>query len=75
MKAVRRDLEGIEFAPVPRLALTVAETAGALGMGCKDSVERYVLPHVKALRFGKHVLIPVAELERFAREHAERTLP
>ena len=39
-----------------------------------DSLERHVLPDLRVIRRGRLVLIPVAELERWANENAERTL-
>jgi hypothetical protein len=63
-----------ELAPVPRVAVTRTEAACALGMSV-DSFERYVQGDIRLLRLGRLVLVPVAELERWADEHAERTLP
>lgn len=60
--------------PIPRVALTREEAALALGMGSVDSFERYVQPHVRMIRRGRLRLVPVAELERWAEESAERTL-
>jgi hypothetical protein len=59
--------------PLPRIALTRGEAATALGMSI-DSFERYVQPHVRLIRRGKLRLIPVAELEKWANENAERVL-
>jgi hypothetical protein len=39
-----------------------------------DSFERYVQPELKLIRRGKLRLVPVAELERWAGENAERVL-
>ena len=61
-------------APIPRLALTREEAAASLGIGL-DSFERYVQPHVRMIRWGRLRLVPVAELERFALDAAEPTLP
>lgn len=57
----------------PRLALTRAEAARALGMSI-DSFERYVQPELRLVRRGKLRLIPVAEIERWLVENASRTL-
>ena len=57
----------------PRIALTKAEAAAALGMGI-DSFERYVQGEVRVIRRGRLVLVPLAELERWASENAARTL-
>ncbi len=58
---------------VPRVTLTRDEAAAALGMSV-DSLERYVMPHVRCIRRGRLRLFPVAELERWADENAEATL-
>ncbi len=62
-------------APVARVALTRNEAAVALAGMSLDTFERYVQPHLCLLRIGRLVLVPIAELERFAKEHAERTIP
>jgi acetylglutamate kinase len=59
---------------VPRLALSKAEAAEALGCSV-DHLERHVLEHVKTVYVGARRLIPVAELERFLREQAVPVLP
>ncbi len=61
------------LAPVPRVALTRAEAAAALGMSL-DSFERHVQPELRLVRRGSIVLVPVGELERWVAEVAERTL-
>lgn len=60
-------------ATAPRLALTRAEAARALGMSI-DSFERYVQPELRLVRRGKLRLIPVAEIERWLAENAARAL-
>jgi hypothetical protein len=60
-------------APVPRVALSRPEAAAALGISL-DSFERHVQPDLKLIRRGKLRLVPVAELERWAGENAERVL-
>lgn len=59
--------------PVPRITLTAAEAADALGMSL-DSLERYVQPEVRIVRRGRLRLFPVRELERWASSNAARTL-
>lgn len=59
---------------VPRVALTREEAAASLGMSV-DSFERYVQPSIRMLRCGRMRLIPLAEVVRWADEHAERTVP
>src|SRR4051794_17140968 len=61
----------VAVAPVPRIALDRDEAAAALGMSLR-TFERYVQPHVPMLRLGTKRLVPVAELERWAHEAAER---
>jgi len=62
------------LAPIPRLALTREEAAAALGMSV-DSFERHVQPTIRLVRLGRMRLVPIAEIERWLDEHAERTLP
>jgi hypothetical protein len=59
---------------VPALALTKTEAARSLGVSMR-SFDKYVMPDVKIIRRGSMVLIPVRELERWAEDSAERTLP
>jgi hypothetical protein len=40
-----------------------------------DSFERHVQPSIRMIRRGRMRLVAVAELERWAREEAERVLP
>ncbi|MBA3266946.1 MAG: hypothetical protein H0T70_01625 [Acidimicrobiia bacterium] len=60
-------------APIPRVALELAEAAAALGMS-PSSFDRYVRPHVRLIRKGSLVLVPLAELERWAAENAEHVM-
>jgi hypothetical protein len=62
-----------ELAPIPRLALTREEAAAACGMSL-DSFERHVQPTLRLVRRGRLRLVPVAELERWLAENAERAL-
>lgn len=55
------------------VAVTKAQAAVALSMSI-DSLERYVLHDLRVIRRGRLVLIPVAELERWAHDNSERTL-
>jgi excisionase family DNA binding protein len=57
----------------PRLALSRAEAAESLGMSV-DSFERYVQGHVRLVRLGRLVLVPVSELERWLEANAALTL-
>ena len=60
-------------APIPRVALTVPEAAAALGVG-PDFFDQNIRPELKMIRRGSKRLVPVAELERWAQENAERVL-
>jgi excisionase family DNA binding protein len=58
---------------VPRVTLTRAEAAQALGMSV-DHFERHVQPDLRVVRSGRLVLVPLRELERWADESAHRVL-
>jgi excisionase family DNA binding protein len=58
---------------VPRVTLSRAEAAESLGVSI-DTFERYVQPDLKVIRTGRLVLVPLAELERWASDNAERVL-
>ena len=60
-------------APIPRVALTVPEAAAAIGVGV-DFFDQHVRPELRVIRRGSKRLVPVAELERWCDENAERTL-
>lgn len=73
-RAGNRGLAGArEIGRVPRVALTRAEAASALGISV-DSFERYVQPEVRVIRRGRMRLIPLGDLERWADENAALTL-
>jgi hypothetical protein len=57
----------------PRLAMTRAEAATALGMSI-NSFERHVQPELRIVRRGKLRLIPLREIERWLDNNAEPTL-
>ena len=57
----------------PRLALTRAEAAEALGISL-DSFERYVQLELRLVRRGRLRLVPVSELTRWLDSNAARTL-
>jgi hypothetical protein len=59
--------------PVPRVALTLPEAAVAMGISVK-SLRRHVLPHVRLIRKGRLVLVPLSELTAWADREAARTL-
>ncbi len=60
----------IAIAPI---ALSKPDAAAALDMSV-DSFERYVMADVRCIRRGRLRLFPVAELERWANDNAERLL-
>jgi hypothetical protein len=60
-------------APIPTIALPKNSAAAALGMSV-DSFERYAQSELRCIRRGSMRLFPVAELERWANENAERLL-
>jgi hypothetical protein len=55
------------------VTLTKQEAAAALGVSV-DHLERHVLPDVRVIQCGRHKLIRVGELERWALEHEARAL-
>jgi len=60
-------------APSPRIALTRAEAAEALGISV-DSFERYVQPEIRLIRRNSIRVVPVRELERWVDENAAGAL-
>jgi hypothetical protein len=58
-------------APIPRVCLTPTEAAASIGCG-ETYFTTYVRPELRLIRRGRKVLIPLAELERWAAENAER---
>ncbi len=60
-------------AAVPRITLTRAEAAASLGISL-TTFDQLVGPDVRMVRHGKLRLIPIAELERWAGEHAQHVL-
>ena len=62
-----------DLAPIPRLALTREEAAASIGMSL-DSWERHVQPSIRLVRLGRMRLVPVAELNRWLTENAERAV-
>lgn len=58
---------------VPRIVLSRAEAAEALGMSL-TSFEQYVQPEIKLIRRGRLGLVTVAELTAWAERAAEPTL-
>lgn len=58
---------------VPRLALSKAEAAEALGVSV-DFLEEHVMHELRIVRRGRRRLIPVAELQRWLDASAARTV-
>lgn len=54
---------------IPRIALTPAEAAAAIGVG-PDFFEANVAPELRLVRRGRKRLIPVTELERWVAQSA-----
>jgi len=59
---------------VPRLALTKAEAAEALGVSV-DFFEDHIMCELRIVRRGRRRLIPVTELVRWLESSADRALP
>jgi hypothetical protein len=55
---------------IPRIALTPAEAAAAIGVG-PDFFDSNVAPYLRLVRRGRKRLVPVVELERWIAENAE----
>ena len=56
-----------------RFVLTRAEAARSLSMSLTTFEER-VQPHIRLVRVGRKVLVPVSELQRWVEENAERPM-
>ncbi|HWW67220.1 MAG TPA: hypothetical protein VNY83_04495 [Solirubrobacterales bacterium] len=54
---------------IPRIALTPAEAAAAIGVG-PDFFDVNVAPELRLIRRGRKRLVPVTELERWVTESA-----
>jgi hypothetical protein len=70
------DIGGMDIklrTPIPRIALTRAEAAAALGMSL-DSFERHAQPELRLVRRGRMRLVPIRELERWLEKNADRSL-
>ena len=59
--------------PIPRLALTPAESAAAFGVG-PDFFDKHIRPDLRVIRRGSKRLYLVTELQRWGEENAERVL-
>ena len=61
-------------ARVPRLALTKAEAAEALGVSV-DFLEQHVMPELRIVRRGRRRLIALGELERWLEQSGDSVPP
>lgn len=59
--------------PIPRLAVGRIEGAQTLSMS-PDHFDRYVAPDLRVIRSGRRKLYLTSEIQRWAEEHAARTL-
>ena len=57
-------------ATIPRIALTPAEAAAAIGVG-PDFFDANVAPELRLIRRGRKRLVSVRELERWTAENSE----
>lgn len=55
---------------IPRIALTPAEAAAAIGVG-PDFFETNVAPELRVIRCGRKRLVPVRELEAWITRNSE----
>ena len=60
-------------ADVPRLALTKADVAEALGVSA-DFVEDHVWPELRLVRRGRKTFVSIRELEAWLERSAARTI-
>jgi excisionase family DNA binding protein len=60
-------------APPPRVTLTPAEAATALGVS-RDFLDEHVMPELRVVRRGRLRLVPVSELVRWVEREAARPL-
>jgi excisionase family DNA binding protein len=60
-------------APIPRVALTIAEAAASLGVGV-DFFNENIRHELRLVRRGSKRLVAVSELHRWCEENSERVL-
>jgi hypothetical protein len=58
---------------IPRIALTPAEAAAAIGVG-PNFFDANVAPELRLTRRGRKRLVPVSELERWTIENASQAI-
>jgi excisionase family DNA binding protein len=61
------------IADVPRLGLTRAEAAASIGVSL-DTFEKKIQPHLRLVRTGRRIIVPVSVLERYLERHAAMEL-
>jgi excisionase family DNA binding protein len=54
----------------PRRLLSVKQVAHELGLSARTVSTLITKGHIKAVRIGRRVLLPVAEVERFVQDHS-----
>src|SRR4051812_5675464 len=57
----------------PRRLLSVKQVAHELGLSARTISTLITKGQIKAVRIGRRVLLPVAEVERFVQDHSGRT--
>lgn len=72
-KQIPNDGEPRTGSRVPRLALSKAEAAEALGVSV-DFLEEHVMHELRVVRRGRRRLIPITELQRWLDASAARTV-
>jgi excisionase family DNA binding protein len=66
-------MRAIDRPPPPRIALSIEEACASLGVSW-DTWREHIEPEIRLVRIGRRKLVPIAELERWCQEHAERVL-
>jgi excisionase family DNA binding protein len=59
-----------KLASPPRRLLSVKQVAHELGLSARTVSTLITKGHIKAVRIGRRVLLPVAEVERFVQDHS-----
>lgn len=63
----------LEPAPAPRLTMSVAEAAVALGMPRSSAYAAVASGAIACIRFGRHIVVPRAAVERLLEQ--DRQVP
>ncbi len=59
----------LKFEPAPRLTLSVAEAAVALGMPRSSAYAAVASGAIPCIRFGRHIVVPRAAVDRLLEEN------